>query len=355
MNSTRIVLGVSLIGGLLCFVPPASADVVEGILRGSVVMRDGSVPPFTVGIQRICSDEYGSKPGPLTDKKGEYIWRLDFDPFFTRKCYLVASKDGYDSTHIDISAVNPVMDHNVKLAPLVLTSHLADPYAISLESESGIPSKGIKAWNAAMKAIDAHNPEEAMNQLQELVVAAPKSATAWHALGVVYDRQRMLPAARDAYQQAIDADPKMLQSYMTLAQLDIFMKDWDGALKVSDALIKVDKKNAYPEIHLHRAVAQYELKDVAGAQMGVEEVIRKDPKHSIPRAEFVLGRILESKGDLNGAREHITKYLELDPKTPDAAAIKLHLENLGKPDQAQVEPVLELLNVRATGTALVAR
>ncbi len=255
---------------------------------------------------------------------------------------MVAEKSGYASTQVDISAINPVLDHNIKVEPIVMTSRLADPYYISLESESGMPSKGINAWKAAMKAIDANNPQEALNQLQSVVVAVPKSAVAWHALGVVYDRQRMLPAARDAYHQAIEADPKMLQPYLTLARLDIFMKDWDSAMKDSDALIKIDKKNVYPEIYLHRAVAQYGLKDLAGAEMGVQEVIRKDPKHTLPRAEFVLGRILEAKGDVNGAREHMAKYLELDPKTEDVAEIKLHLQNLGKPDQAQVEPALEL-------------
>ncbi len=358
MSSSRIVLSLAIVAGLLCSIPPASGDSIDGILRGSVIMRDGSAPPFTVGIQRICNDKGGSKPGPLTDKKGEYVWRMDFDPFYTRRCILIASKDGYTSTEVDISAINPVMDHNIKVEPLVLTvtpSRLGDPYNISLESEPRIPSKGIKAWNAAMTAIAARDAQEAMNQLRVVVMVAPKSAEAWHALGVVYDRRRMLPEARDAYQRAIDADPKMLEPYLTLAQLDLFMEDWDSAIKVSNALIEVDKKNLCPEIYLHRAVAQYRLKDVAGAEMDVQEVIRKDPKRAIPRAEFVLGRILESKGDLNGAREHITKYLELDPKTPDAAAIKLHLENLGKSDQAQVEPVLELLNVRPLGTALVKR
>ncbi len=358
MSFSRIVLREAMIAGLLCSLPPAFGDSIEGILQGSVVMRDGSAPPFTVGIQRICSDESGSKPGPLTNKKGEYIWRMDFDPSYTRRCYLIASKDGYTSTEVDISTINPVMDHNIKVEPLVLTvtpSRMADPYSISLETDPGIPSKGIHAWNAAITAIAARDVQEAMKQLQAVVAVAPKSAAAWHALGVMYDRQRMLPAAHDAYQRAIEADPKMLEPYLTLAQLDLFVEDWDGAIKVSNALIKVDKKNTCPEIYLHRAVAQYKLKDVAGAEIGVEEVIRKDPKHAIPRAEFVLGRILESKGDLNGARDHITKYLDLDPKTPDAVAIRLHLENLGQSDQDQVEPLLELLNVRAKGTALVER
>ena len=40
----------------------------------------------------------------------------------------------------------------------------------------------------------------------------------------------------------------------------------------------------------------------------------------------MLGRILEAKGDAAGAREHISKYLELDKNTPDAEAIRTHLK-----------------------------
>ena len=57
----------------------------------------------------------------------------------------------------------------------------------------------------------------------------------------------------------------------------------------------------------------------------------------------MLGRILEAKGDAAGAREHISKYLELDKNTPDAEMIRAHLENIGKPDAEGAEPDLELL------------
>ena len=57
----------------------------------------------------------------------------------------------------------------------------------------------------------------------------------------------------------------------------------------------------------------------------------------------MLGRILEAKGDLNGAREHISKYLELDPNAADAGLIKANLQNIGKPDAVGATPDLEPL------------
>jgi tetratricopeptide (TPR) repeat protein len=342
VNSTRIIFSLSVISALFAPIPLASGETIQGILRGTVVMRDGSVPPFSVGIERICSDGNGSVPGPLSDKKGEYLWRMDFDKGRTRQCVLQATHEGYFSNSVDISAVDPVMDPNVKVAPLVLTPRLADPYLI-VDLDDKIPSKALNAWRAAMKAVAANNAPEAATQLQAVVAAAPKIAAVWHTLGVVYDRQNKFPEAKDAYQHAIDIDPKMLQPYAALSRLCIRTKDWENALKITDALIKIDNKKVYQETSLHRAVAQYGLKNLADAETSVQGVIRQDPKRALPRAEFVLGRILEAKGDLDGAREHMTKYLELDPKVSDAEVIKAHLQYLGKPEASKVEPELEVL------------
>ena len=112
-----------------------------------------------------------------------------------------------------------------------------------------------------MKALDNNNFPEAATQMQAAVLAAPKFAIGWHALGVVHERLEKLTEARDAYEHAIDADPKMLAAYVTLTRLALKTKDWQGAAKAADALIKVDSKKTYPEIYLHQAVARYALKD----------------------------------------------------------------------------------------------
>ena len=49
-----------------------------------------------------------------------------------------------------------------------------------------------------------------------------------------------MPEARDAYEHAIEADPKMFAAYVTLTRLCLKTKDWAGAAKAADDLIKVD-------------------------------------------------------------------------------------------------------------------
>ena len=111
-------------------------------------------------------------------------------------------------------------------------------------------------------------------------------------------------------------------------------------------MIKVDSKHVYPEVYLHQAVARYGLKDLDGAKTSAEEAlqeaVRPDQKKKAARAELVLGKVYAAKGDYAAAREHISKYLALDPNTPDIDLIKAYLQVVGKPEGAGVDPDLEL-------------
>jgi Tfp pilus assembly protein PilF len=332
---------VCLAAALLCPIQPAAADTYAIILHGKVVLEGGGAPPFTVAIERICSDNSGSEPGPITNKKGEFIWRMEIDPLETRNCVIRATHAGYSSSDVEVSGLDTTRT-TLTLRPIIIGASTADPYAINV-SDSRIPGRARSEWNAAMKALDAPDLAAAANHLEAAVAKAPKFAQAWHGLGVVDERLKKQAEARTAYEHAIESDPKMLPPYVTLARLCIKTKDWDGAAKTSEALLKADPKHSYSEIYLHQAVALYELKDLKGAEESVQEAIRLDPKHKRPREEYVLGRILEAKGDAAGAQEHMAKYLQLDPAPADVDLVRGHLDNLGKPQAADIDPALEPL------------
>jgi len=264
---------------------------------------------------------------------------LEIDPLASKACWLRATHAGYSSTSVDVAGLDTTKTV-IELPPVTISASVPDPYALVV-SENNLTGKTKGPWNAAMKALDSSNYPEAANQLQTAVNNSPKFAEGWHALGVVDERLQKRDDARQAYEHAIEANPKMLVPYVTLARLCLKTKDWAGALKAADALMKVDSKKLYPEIYLHRAVALYGMKDVDGAQASVQEFLQLDTRHKKPRAEYVLGRILEAKGDTAGAKEHISKYLELEAGASDKSQVQAHLQNLGKPDN--VEPELEPL------------
>lgn len=343
MIPNRAFWAFCLVAGLIGCIQPAAGENYPVVIRGKVVMPDGSPPPITVAVERVCSDEQGSAPGPLVDKKGEYLWRMNVDPMRTRSCVIRATHSGYTSTSVDISALNGYLSTTISLEPIVLSSLTADPYAILL-SESRYPPRGGRQLKAAMKALDGRDYAEATRQFQAAMELAPKFGPGWHALGVLLERDNRQQEAKQAYQHGIEVEPKLLTPYVTLTRLCVKTKDWECAVKTADALIKVDSKHQYPDIHLHLAVALYGLKDLDRALASVQEAVRLDPNHMRPREEYVYGRILEAKGDIAGAREHMSKYLELDKHVPDSDLIKQHMQNMGKAGaSAGQDPELEYL------------
>lgn len=337
MPTLRTFLGICV--GLSTLAAPAAAEVYPLIIRGKVVMQDGSAPPKSVGIQRLCTDGAGSAPGPVTNGKGEYTWRMDVDPMRTRVCRLEATLAGYASTAVDISALNGYLTTAVDLPPITLFTRSPDPMTIQ-KAEADVPSRSRGAWKAAMKAIDAGDVTEVARQLQAVVEASPKFARGWHTLGIVQQNLGQTDAARQAYERAVEADPKLIPPMVALARLAIRAKDWPAAAKAAGMLIQADTKKLYPESYVHLAAARFRLNDLDGAEASLKEVL--ELKQKPPRAEFIYGRILDARGNHGAARERISRYLELEPNAPDAGHIRAYLQVLGKPEAAGVDPELEL-------------
>ena len=332
---------VSIICGsiLVCSAIPAGAQN-KVIFHGKVVMADGSPPPKAVGIMRVCSDVGGSGPGPLTDKIGNFSWNTETNFDQTRSCIIKATLDGYDSTEIDVSLVSPALGMNVELKPIILTVTGGNPYALGADDKD-VPGKVKTEWKAAMKAAAANDTAGALAQLKTVTAASPKFALAWHNMGVIYDFDQKLPEARAAYTKAIEADPKALAPYVALTRLMIKEKDWEGANKTAAAMIPLDKGRIFAEMYLHQSVAYYNLKNLAAAEASAIEALNPKAKLPAVRAEYVLGRILEAKGDVAGAKEHMARYLTLAPSAQDSGQIKAHIDQIGQPGAP--EPELEIL------------
>jgi hypothetical protein len=323
----------------VCSLQSVQAQAVKVIFRGTVVMEDGSAPGKSVGTQRNCTDANGGGPGPLTNKEGVFTWSMEVDYMRTRRCFLLATLNGYESTQVDISNVNPATSVNVDLPPIKLKLKGSDPYAVG-GPDKDVPAKGRAEWTAAMKALTASDMPGATQQLKAATAANPKFALAWHNLGILQDFQRQVPEAREAYAKAIEANPKMLAPFAALNRLLVRERDWAGVLKNSAAMIPLDKDRIFPELYAFQAAAHYNLKDLAAAEAAASEAMNPKAKRVYPRAEYVLGRILEAKGDAAGAKQHMLRYLELAPSAEDAAQIKAHMNAIGTPGAPEPELVL---------------
>src|SRR5690349_3968298 len=109
MISISNIRSISLVAVIAIPITLHSQEVLKDtytiIMDGKVVMPDGTPPPKTVGIERVCSDVNGSAPGPITDKKGHYTWTQQLNPAAQRACYLQATLPGFVSTRFDLGTL----------------------------------------------------------------------------------------------------------------------------------------------------------------------------------------------------------------------------------------------------------
>lgn len=356
MNSARIFRSLTVTAGLLALATVASRGFLRAqeplentaaiIMEGRVVMPDGTPPPKVVGLERVCSDLQGSAPGPLTDKKGHYIWSQRLSPDTMRACFIRATLPGFVSTKIDLGTLGLAdftsTDSKRQMPDMLLSPRDGgEAGSVVLIDAGDAPGKVQSTYKRAVKALDADNFDEGIKQLQLAVKSLPKFADGWNILGSVYERRQHYMEAQDAYQHAIVADPKFMSPYLRLARVSNMLSDWAGAAKAEDGMMKLQPRYL-PEIYLQQAITRFEQKDYAGAEESAKTALMINATNiHIKRAEYVLGRIALAKGDLAGAKEGIAKYIEMDPTVADLSKIQFQLDNLENKDAPAVDIPLE--------------
>jgi Ca-activated chloride channel family protein len=345
-------LGLLLCGSLLALATATADDKV--LFHGKVTLQDGSPPGKLVLIQRTCEGADQSIPeGAASAKTGEYLVSLrmnelgqiqsSLDMYATLPCVLEAELKGYVSSKIDLS--NRLTMLNPRLPVIVLTPKSQTTTAFS--TPSNVPHSAQKDWSLAIKQLTERNWTAAEAPLKAVVQAAPKFPSGWAALGTLYGNLGKAEEARTALLKAVELDPKPLTNYLSLARAQVDVKDFKGAVDTSQILIQRDTKHTYVEAYYLGAIALYQLHDFDKAQAQIDDAIRMDKLRELPRAEYVLGLILEAKKDYPGAEQHLKSFVLLHPRAKEVAKVNERLANLGKEPLVDLAGELTPLDMRA--------
>ena len=322
------------------------------VLTGKVTMADGSTIPKPVAIERYCPSGRSTWEA-RTDKNGIYLIR-GFDTATMgstwrtlgvggeASCVLRASLPGYESSSVEFTERRFGSDTNL---PPILLYRRGTQTSSLLDVGIRVPRAINKPWAQSVKAIQAGDWAPAEQHLRSAVKGAPQFAAAWNALGVVCQSQDKLEDASNAFRRAIELNPKSLPPYVSLTRAEIKRRAWPEAAQAAQALIAADTRRQYPDAYVFDAVAAYSLHDFERAETSARTALRLDPKHRIPRAEYVLGLVLEAKKDYAAAAEHMGAYLALEPKAADAESVRSHMGKIGESAPLAGIPDLNVLPV----------
>ncbi len=189
------------------------------------------------------------------------------------------------------------------------------------------PKEAKKSVERADKAMKKNNPAEAEKHLRAAVESCPKYASAWFKLGLVYEQQRQVEGARDAFMKAIAADEKFVNPYFRLARLAGIERKWQEVADITDKALALDPLD-FPEGYFFNALAYHAMNKLDIAERSARKAQRLDSLHRIPRVNLLLADILEKRQDWAGCKEQLQAYLNFSPTPADAEHVRMKLQRL---------------------------
>jgi tetratricopeptide (TPR) repeat protein len=315
-------------------------------LSGRVVLEDGSPPPAPALVELRCADQ--RQPQYYTDKKGYFNFRVGGEPSRSvadsqrttpgqavgasgsdrsfvslTNCELEAALAGYLSSKIFLGRRSVFESSDVGTIVLRPVGKGVGSF-VSLNTLAA-PEAAKKAFEQAEKELQKEKPnsKKAVKDLEKATGEYPQFAAAWHLLGKARLRENDANGARDAFEKAISTDPKYVVPLLSLALLELQMQRMAQASELAGRALKLVPGSG--EANYYLAVAELSLGNMTTAETAIQAVHASNEAARYPRTHFMLGNILAQKGDVKTAASEFKKFLEVEPASRAAEAVKAQL------------------------------
>lgn len=322
-------------------------------LSGTVLLDDGTPPPESVTIERICNG--APRAQAYTDRKGRFSFQIgqtstvmqdaseegsnrpvtsiiangqqagqfpNAPDMLLANCDLRAVLSGFRSDRVSLGARRLLDDPNVGTIVLHRLANV-EGSAISVTSLQA-PKDARQAYYRALQNIRKNKLPEASKDLHKAVELYPRYAAAWYELGRLQVQDQQIEQARKSFNNAVAADSKFISPYAQLAELDAKAEDWTALIVVTSKLLNLDSVD-YPMAYFYNATGNLNVGQIETAEKSARDGIKLDAPHRFPRLEQVLAMILARKKDYAGAAAHLRNYLALSPDAEDGALMKKEL------------------------------
>jgi len=328
-------------------------------LSGKVMMDDGTPPPESLVIERVCNGV--ARPEAYTDSKGRFSFQVGqnmnvmadasvssaADPlggFGSQQqqrgafgqsrglserdlmsCELRASLPGYRSDIVNLAGRRMMDNPDVGV---IILRRMGNVQGTTISATTmQAPKDAKKAFEKGADALRKKKFEEAQKQFEKAVELYPKYAVAWFELGMLHQQRKQGEPARKAYAEALAADAKYVKPYLQLALLSVQEQKWQEVADTTGRVLKLNPFD-FPSAYFYNSVANFNLRNFDAAEKSAREALKLDSQHRIPKIEHLLGVILVNKRDYTGAAEHMKSYLQQAPEASDIELVKKQLADI---------------------------
>ncbi|MCP3978051.1 MAG: tetratricopeptide repeat protein [bacterium] len=169
-------------------------------------------------------------------------------------------------------------------------------------------------------AIEAFGREIAMSEEQNILVLAHLNRS------MLFQQKRKWAESATELQQVLELEPTRVDVYGDLVATQLQAGKTDDAEATLTHGIEAGFTSAAP--HYYSLGARfYKQKRYSKAAGALTKALELDPQ--LAQAERSLAATLEKLGREDEARQHLKRYLELEPDSPDAAKITEKLAEVG--------------------------
>ena len=190
---------------------------------------------------------------------------------------------GFTSQPVDLSSRLSTFE-SADIGRLVLhRMGQVEGFTISATSAMA-PKDAQKAYEKGREKATKEKWDEAQQLLTKAVEIYPRYAVAWYDLGRVQLRQNNAAQARHSFEQSVAADPKYVNPYRGLAELDTREQQWQPLIDVTNQLLALNPVS-FPDAWMRNALGNYYLHNFPSAEKSARQGMKVDDQHQLPRLE----------------------------------------------------------------------
>ncbi|MBI3590156.1 MAG: tetratricopeptide repeat protein [Candidatus Melainabacteria bacterium] len=179
-----------------------------------------------------------------------------------------------------------------------------------------------------------------VDNLGKVVLAYPFQLRVRAALGTAYHSMKDYALAKEQYKFVLEYEPDNLSLWYNLAKSEVALGNYTDAKESINKAISID--SSVSELYLDRAVINYKLNDLEGAQNDYLTALGLDPLNPSIPSEY--GTFLWRTGAYLKASEQFDKALSLETDNKDFMMYKAYLLQLAKQDKNAISAWQNVLN-----------
>ena len=312
-----------------CLPRPAAAQTT-GILSGRITNTHGQ--PLSVLVHLLSE---GAIPAGDTysDSNGTYL----FTGLPSNTYTVVVEVEGYKTfrgtarleDNIQPRAqvmvmLEPTTKENASKGPTIAGSKSGGEFNAK-SPPPPLDPKALKEYDKGKKEQESGNSQAALEHYQKALRIDPNFYPALNNMGTIYERQRNHARAEEAFLAAIKINPDDGEAYINLGKGLYEEGQYGPAIERLNEGLKRSPQSAAGSFFL--GSAYFKLHEPEKAEPLLKKACELDPQHMAP-AHLQLANLYLQRHDNALAKEQLQTFLQMDPSSPQAAAIKKRLAEM---------------------------